>query len=73
MITLSEAIQYFEEQSSDESCRHRAEYAQLAEWLKELQLRRFAAIQPVYNPFKPVYNPCDYLQFRNDFNNVNPF
>lgn len=43
MITLSEAIQYFEEQSADESCRHRAEYAQLAEWLKELQLRRFVA------------------------------
>ena len=66
MMTLSEAIQRFEEKAADESCCDRAEHAQLAKWLKELQFRRFVESQPVYNPFKPLY-------FCNDFNNVNPF
>lgn len=67
MMTLSEAIQHAEEKAADKDCCCREEHAQLAEWLKELQCRRFVEIQPMYNP--PVYNPCDYLQFRN----VNPF
>lgn len=70
-MTLSEAIQHAEEKAADNNCCCREEHAQLAKWLKELQFRRFVESQPVpmYNPFKPVYNPCDYLQFRN----VNPF
>ena len=55
MMTLSEAIQHAEEKATDENCCCRAEHAQLAEWLKELQLRRFAASQPVYNPFERLH------------------
>ena len=69
MMTLSKAIQCFEEKSADENCCYRAEYAQLAEWLKELALRRTASLSgfsaPMYNPFDGLNNMCYAFQNNN--------
>lgn len=66
-MSLFEAIKHAEQKAKDENCCCRDDHAQLAEWLKELALRRSISTQLMYN------NPVSHLMsgdFSSGFGNV---
>lgn len=62
-MSLFEAIEHAEQKAKDENCCCRDDHAQLAEWLKELAIRRSISHQLMDN------NPSSRLMF-GDFSSV---